>query len=142
MEAMPFETLEHAADIGLRITGTTLSEVFAEAAAAVTSLMIDRFDLRAMEPWEVEVEAPNLEMLLVRWLGLLLAEKDLSGRLFTEFDVHVVREDVPRLRAVARGERIDPQRHRVGTEVKGITDLGLTIEETPDGWIAECVVDV
>jgi len=40
------------------------------------------------------------------------------------------------------GEPIDRERHPTGTEVKGISYLGLAVKKADQGWIAECIVDV
>jgi SHS2 domain-containing protein len=46
------------------------------------------------------------------------------------------------LTAVAHGEKIDPQRHEINFEIKAITWHGLKVVQTPDGWMAEVIVDI
>ena len=46
------------------------------------------------------------------------------------------------LRATAWGEPVDRARHELSHEVKAITYHGLRVEKTPDGWLAEVIVDI
>jgi SHS2 domain-containing protein len=42
----------------------------------------------------------------------------------------------------AWGEPLDRGRHELGHEIKAITYHGLKVEQTPDGWLAEVIVDI
>lgn len=140
---MAIEYLEHTADLGLRATGVTLEETFCEAARGLFALMLD---LRAVQPraeHPVHLEAVSNADLLVEWLGDLLAQKELTGLVFSRFEVVISRhEDGFSLDGVALGERLDPDRHRPRIEVKGISYLGLDVRRHGAGWAAQCVVDV
>ena len=46
------------------------------------------------------------------------------------------------MKATARGEPIDPERHELDMEVKAITYHGLKVERDGDGWLAEVIVDL
>jgi len=137
------EYLDHTADVGLRARGTTLGEAIEAAARGLFALMVDLEDVRSACAYGVSVSAATPEELLVECLADLLAQKDVSGLVFSTFEVGVERaEGTYRLSGVARGEAIDRDRHRVGLEVKGISYLGLSAIEGRDGWVLECVLDV
>lgn len=59
--------------------------------------------------------------------------------LLCEFDVVVGSAG---LKATAAGETVDSGRHRLEYEVKAITYRALKVEQTPQGWIAEVIVDI
>ena len=139
---MPFETLDHTADVGLRALGASLGEAFEQAALGLTALMIDPRTIVPRERVTVCLSAPGIEALLVQWLSGFLAEMDLSGRVFGRFAVEVEAGEAARLRADMWGEPIDRSRHEVRTEVKGVSYLGLLVEPSADGWVIECVLDV
>jgi SHS2 domain-containing protein len=140
---MAVEYLEHTADLGLRATGATLSEAFCEAARGLFALMVDPTTVRPLTEYAVHLEAGSNDGLLVEWLSELLAQKELTGLVFSEFEARIGRSNGGRrLDGVARGERLDPTQHRPGTEVKGISYLGLAVRQLDDGWSAQCVVDV
>jgi len=41
-----------------------------------------------------------------------------------------------------RGETCDPARHSLAHEVKAVTYHGLAVEQVPDGWRAEVILDI
>ncbi len=140
---MAIEYLEHTADLGLRATGATVEEAFCEAARGLFALMVD---LRAVQPraeYAVHLEAASNADLLVEWLSDLLAQKELTGLVFSEFGVQIDRNGGRcHLDGVASGERLDPTRHAPRIEVKGISYLGLDVRRHNAGWAVQCVVDV
>ena len=77
--------------------------------------------------------------LLYDWTSELLATFEIERLLLRDFAVAV--DDVG-LRATARGERFDPDRHRLDHEVKAVTQHLLDVRRRPDGWEAEFIVDV
>jgi SHS2 domain-containing protein len=139
------EWLDHGADVGLRTTGSSIEEVFCEAARGLFSCMIELEYVRPQTEHRVEVAAATRRALLVEWLADLLAQKELSGLVFSRFDVVVSGDETTGMLAHGRalGERLDPRRHGIGTEVKGISHLGLEVRRQDDGqWLAQVVVDV
>jgi SHS2 domain-containing protein len=140
----PIAWLDHAADVGFRATGGTLEEVFCEAARALFSLMSDVRTIRPRVKHAVCVRAESRDQLLVEWLSELLAQRELSGLVFGQFDVRIDGDESGGYTAegVVGGEPLDPNRHRLGTEVKGISYLGLDVGQENDEWFAQCVVDV
>ncbi len=139
-EHQKYRTLSHTADLGLRIWGATLADLYANAGAALTATITDRRGLRLKESKEITVEAPDREALLVAWLNHLLYLYDIDGFLGREF---AVRELSPeRLTATARGDIFDPERHVGKTAVKAATYHQLEITRTRDGWQATVIFDL
>jgi len=141
---MSVEYLEHTADVGVRARGETVKAAFCEAARGVVSLMVSCPDVKTVFSTPIHVRAETLAGLLVEYLSELLAARDLHGLAFGSFDARIERDGGGYvLRGTASGERFDPGRHKPGTEVKGISYLGLDVRQEKDGsWVAECVVDV
>lgn len=135
-----FELFDHTADLGLRVTAPDLNTLFTEAAVGLFSMMTD--DLSAVRPnlaVPFAVSGTDREYLLFDWLRELLLYADEHRVLFSRFDVSV---NDSGLTATARGEPLDPARHELAREVKAITYHGLTVEQTPAGWLAEVIVDI
>lgn len=140
---MSFEYLDHTADMGLRACGDTVAEAFCEAASGMFGVMVLTARVRPEVTVELAISADSLELLLVGWLSELLARKDVTGDVFSRFAVSI--ESIGtgwRLRGTAKGEALDPDRHEPGTEVKGISYLGLAVSEQDGVWTAQCVLDV
>ena len=140
---MPFEYLDHTADIGVRGIGETVEEAFCEAARAIFNLMVDLEEIVPKEAFHITVEARQLDLLLVEWLSNLLVKKDLEGLLLSSFHVELREmENGFSLRGVGWGEPLDLKRHQPKTEVKGVTYAGLRVRKEDGRWLAQCVVDI
>jgi SHS2 domain-containing protein len=135
-----YELFEHTADLGLRATAATLDELFAEAATALFSAIVE--DLATVNPatsLRVDLSGTDREYLLFDWLKELLYRFDAEHLVFCRFEVSV-RDDG--LTGIAWGEPLDAERHVLSHEVKAITYHELKVVPTADGWLAEVIVDI
>jgi SHS2 domain-containing protein len=140
---MGFTYLDHTADIAVRAWGGTVGEAFAEAARALVGAMVSLERVRPMASRSFTLRGTSLELLLVDWLAALVAEKDVSGLVFSRFDVDTEEDGLEvALHASAWGEPLDPVRHEPRIEVKGISLLGLRVRMDGGTWFAEVVADV
>jgi SHS2 domain-containing protein len=101
--------------------------------------MVDVDSVAPRAEFAIECEASDDELLFVAWLNALLAEADIGGVLFSEFEVEIADG---RLTGRARGEPFDPSRHVPGVEAKGATLTELDVARRDGRWIARTVVDV
>jgi tRNA nucleotidyltransferase (CCA-adding enzyme) len=134
-----WEHYAHEADLGVRGYGETEAEAFAQAALALTAALTDPAGVRPLEAVEIRCEAPDLELLFAEWLNALVYEMATRRMLFSRFEVEMADG---RLAARAWGEPVDAARHRPAVEVKGATYTTLRVAHTPEGWVAQTVVDV
>ncbi len=135
-----YETFEHTADLGLRIRADDLNSLFAEAGRALFSIIVENpDDIRTVEEIPFTIKGNEAEELLHDWLTELLFTFHVHRRLLSKFDVHIHPTE---LTAIARGEKIDPKRHEINLEIKAITWHGLKVVQSPDGWMAEVIVDI
>lgn len=135
-----YELFEHTADLGLRVVAPDLPTLFADAARGLFAMIVA--DLRSIRPqraWTIDLPGGEYELLLFDWLSELLFLFDTQHALLCEFDVRL---DASGLHATARGETWDPSRHALEHEVKAITYHGLRVQQRPDGWTAEVIVDI
>lgn len=142
-----FEFFEHTADVGFRVQGATLESALADAGRALFSLIVENLDeVRAADSVRIEVPGPapdsstdGLDYLLFDWLSALLREFESSRRVLCAFDVRVTPAGIA---ADCCGEPLDPERHRLGHEVKAITYHELEFRSTADGYSGQAIVDV
>jgi SHS2 domain-containing protein len=135
-----YEFFEHTADLGLRIRAPDLDTLFALAAQGLFAAIVeDLASVRALREVPVKVAAEETEYLLFDWLKALLYHFDTEHLLFGRFAAHVGPDG---LTGKAWGEPLDRSRHALEHEVKAITYHGLRVEQTPDGWLAEVIVDI
>jgi SHS2 domain-containing protein len=135
-----FEVFDHTADLGLRIHAADVNSLFAEAGRALLSVIVS--DPDSVEPREeltLHVAGTDIEYLFLDWLDELLFLFESKRFLASQFEA-VIEE--AGLSATVRGETYDPVRHALAHEVKAVTYHGLTVEQTPDGWRAEVILDI
>jgi len=135
-----YETFEHGADVGVRGTGHTPAEAFAECARALTAVITDPAAVRELDAVTIDSRGPDAELLLVQFLNDLVFEMATRHMLFARCEVRL---EADRLRARCHGELVDPGRHHPAVEVKGATYTELRVARNPAGeWVAQTVVDV
>lgn len=126
----PFEIMEHTADVGIVGYGEDLKEVFKNTAIGMFSLIADLDTISNTIKAEVEVEAEDVEGLMVAWLNELIYLFEIKGAIFKEFDI--LRLGEGKLKALACGEKIDPLKHKINAEIKAATYHLLKIEKQTD----------
>jgi SHS2 domain-containing protein len=135
---MPYEVLEHTADLRFRVTGRTLPEAFAEAARAVCETMAPNCTPGAAVR-RIEVESPDRETLLADFLSELLYLADAESLAFCSFEVEIAGN---RLTALCRGEEFRKEKHGGGEEIKGISYSGLSLYREGERYVLEFIADV
>ena len=108
-----WELYSHPSDIGIRGFGPTREAAFAQAAMALTAVIVDLEKVQPSQAVDIECRETDDELLLINWLSSLLYEMDTRGMLFSRF------------------------------EIKAATYADLKVEQGGDGnWVAQCIVDV
>ncbi len=140
MSLAHWEHLPHGADITICGIGTSKAEAFEQAALALTAILTKPDGVAAADTVQISCTAPDDELLLVEWLNAVIYEMAVRKMLFAKFEVRIEGQT---LSARAWGERVDVERHEVGTEVKGATCTNLRVaREASQQWRAQCVIDV
>jgi SHS2 domain-containing protein len=137
---MPFKVLDHTADFMVEVQATDMRELFAEAARSMVAILTDPKTVEGTQALIVEVEAENLEQLLVTWLTELIFRHETELWLFSEFEIRAMTET--RLQAKVWGEKLDPERHPIDREIKAVTYHRLGIEEEDGGFRTKIVFDL
>jgi SHS2 domain-containing protein len=144
VHTMPYEYLDHQADLGIRGIGATLQEAFSQGAQAMLAAMAD---LQSVQPRHAVVQqctAPDIASLFVEWLNELLYQREVNDWLFACAEVARLEQGAQGwvLEGIARGEPIDPRRHEIHTEVKAATYGGLAYWESGGQHIVQCIIDL
>ncbi|MCI0697683.1 archease [candidate division KSB1 bacterium] len=135
-----FEPIEHTADVGYRLFAPTLAELFAVAGRALFDAITELDSIQPQFERKVAVEAGDIEALLVAWLSELNYRCITDLELYSEFAIEEISPNA--VRATVRGERIDPGRHVIQTEIKAVTYHELYVRQTENGWEAQVIFDV
>jgi SHS2 domain-containing protein len=135
-----YEIFEHTADLGLRVRAPDLETLFVDAGRGLTSIIAPNLEaVRPVREVPLCVTGGRRDDLLFDWLSEILYLFESEHLLLSEFTVQL---NCNGLQATARGEPLDDGRHQLEHEVKAITYHGLKVERTPDGWLAEVIVDI
>jgi SHS2 domain-containing protein len=135
-----WEHFSHGSDIGVRGFGCSVEEAFEQAAVGLTAIVADVSRIEESETVDVRCDAPDLELLLVNWLNAIIYEMAVRMMLFKKFRVAT---SGCSLTGTLVDEKVDPIRHQVGVEAKGVTVTALRVQCEQNGqWLAQCVVDV
>lgn len=135
-----WEHFAHGADVGVRGIGATREEAFAQAAIALSAIVIDPAGVAAESDVAIACTAGDDRLLLVAWLNAVIYEMAVRRMVFARYAVRI---DGKALQARAWGRAIDPARDEPAVEPKGATFTALRVEQEADGsWVAQCVVDV
>jgi len=136
MDRRYFEELEHTADIAIRVWGSTLAALFANAAYGMACQLTDLDEIDLTVEKEIKLRAEDVEMLLVDWLSELLYLGEREDAVFVIFEMGQVTPH--ELHAVARGGRIrEHQAH-----IKAVTFSQMDVQEINGVYETPIVFDV
>ena len=143
---MPYKYLEDVAiaDVAFEAWGATLEELFKAAADATVNLMVaDLSTITSHEQRTIELEDESLDLLLFNFLQELIFYKDAQKLLLRVREIRIERSNGSfKLRAEAHGEELNPAKHELGVDVKAVTLHRFQVQETPEGWQANVILDV
>jgi SHS2 domain-containing protein len=135
-----FELVDHTGDLGVRVFGESLSQLFEQAAHALTFILTEPETIRLKETRKIQSEARTDEELLITWLNELVYLFETKGLLFKTYDVLSVHDH--HLEALAQGESYVEGRHPIKTTVKAATYHQLKIENHQGVWTAQVIFDL
>ena len=115
-----YELIDHTADVGLKAHGKNLSEAFENAAKGMFDIITDKSEIESIGQYNIELEAPDLEQLLVDWLSELLYLNSAKNQVFGFFKVELDEKN-NKLNAKIFGEKFDLSKHKIGAEIKAVT---------------------
>ncbi|MHC1635258.1 MAG: archease [Candidatus Methanospirareceae archaeon] len=135
-----YRHIEHTSDVAFEAYGTTLEELFANAALATYSFMTDIEEIDEDIEKEVEVKSEDLYSLMFDWLDEILFLFESEGLILKKFDIRVDATNFV-IRGKCRGGRYDPYKHEAGIIIKAVTYNMMEIKKN-EIWRARVVLDV
>jgi len=136
MHTKNFEEIEHTADWAIRVRGRTWEELFANAALGMAMLIADVDTIKPDLERRVQLDAYDLEVLLVSWLSELLWFNEETAAVFVQFEIEKLTET--RLEATVWGAPT----HSQWKQIKAVTFHDLAIISTDTGYEVTVVFDV
>jgi SHS2 domain-containing protein len=113
-----YELIEHTADVGVKAYGKTVAEAFEHAAEAMFDIITDESTIDSIGEYDILLEAPDHEQLLIDWLSKLLFLNGAENLVFGKFEVSITGN---RLSARVFGEKYNNKKNKMGVEIKAVT---------------------
>jgi SHS2 domain-containing protein len=121
--------------------GSTLEEMFVSCAEACFSAMTVLSGVEPGDRFPIDIDADNIDDLLFNFLAELIYLKDTEKLFLSKFDIDIDADRVS-LKGVARGERIDYNKHEIKTDVKAVTYHNLQVIKTGEGYEVKVILDL
>ncbi|XP_048590341.1 protein archease-like [Nematostella vectensis] len=138
-----YEYLDHTADVQLHAWGDDLKEAFEQVAVAMFGYMTDLETVEIKREELIEAEGEDVINLLFHFLdeALFLMCGD---PYFIVKEVEVVEFDKEnfKIKAKARGEEFDLEKHPQGTEVKAITYSNMQVHDNEGKAEVYVIIDI
>jgi len=132
--------IDHTADLGMEVEGSSLEELFACAGKAIYELMAELNTVEIRESRDLTVEGADLADLWVNFLREALYLWGGEGLLIKEVKIRQLSNTS--LEATLSGEPYDSHRHTLNMEIKAATYHQAEVVQTPEGWKARVIFDV
>lgn len=136
----PYRLISHTADLGIEVRGKDLPDLFSKAAWSFFDLLVASGKIDSRQERVIAVEAPDLEALLISWLGELLYLFEVHHLVFNRFLVQTLTPS--RLHATGWGEEFNPRKHRLKQTIKAVTYHQALIVEEKGIWRARVIFDI
>jgi SHS2 domain-containing protein len=137
---MAYELIDHTADIGIRVTGKTMRDLFETAALAMFEQISDPSELVGTHTKDIHVKGIDPSDLLINWLRELLWCWTIDNCLVSGVFINEMNND--HLSARISYDEFNPQSHEILKDIKAVTYHGANVEETDKGWQATIIFDV
>ena len=123
---LKYEFVEHTADLTFKAYGRDSDQLFENAAEALESTLIMLEAVALSATTTIEMTSDSCDDLLYDWLAELLVMFEVNRFAVKKCIVNITGLS---LRVECWGERIDPNKHTLNTEVKAVTYHNLQIKK-------------
>jgi SHS2 domain-containing protein len=137
---VPFEWVDHTADAGIEVRGSSAEAVLERAILATAAVIVGDSPLEPLEDRAIRATGADDAERLVCLLGEVIYLHDVESFLPAEATVRLDGETVT---ATLRGERFDEARHWVERDLKAVTFHQAALRATTDGsWVGRVIFDL
>jgi SHS2 domain-containing protein len=131
---------DHTADLGVEVEASNIEQLFERTAYAMFWLIADVDDVESDISIPIEIDAEDIDALMVAWLSELNYRHQVDGLVFSRFQVAQISDSS--LLGTAIGEGISRGRPRVFGEIKAVTYHDLQVGCDGDRCRARVIFDI
>ena len=140
--ASGYKYLDHMTDAVIEAYGSTLEEVFENAAKGLNDTMIDLKDVTADMDIRITAEGHDLSELLFEWLDKVMLLLVADGIVTCEFGVNIKNNSTYTLEGIAKGEKLNLTKHHYKVEIKAVTYHEMQIVQHNGAFTARFLLDL
>src|SRR3989338_1527285 len=136
-----YKFIDHTADVMFEAYGENLNKVFENAALATFEVQCNLKKVERKVKKKIKLKNEDMEKLLFDFLEELIYLKDAKYLLFNKFKVKIDKEKGT-LTAEIKGEKINPKKHELKTDVKAITLHKFKLKKVKEGYKVRVILDI
>lgn len=134
---MPYELIDHTADVGIKVNAKTLEGLFIDSAMGMFEI-VGHHHTGVDQKVEISLKSDMLEDLLHDWLSELLYIYETDNIAFSKFKFRKL--DETHLKVTAYGEMVEPEKAK--TEIKAVTYHNLKVKKNKKGYGVAIIFDI
>lgn len=141
---MPYQFIEHTADIAVKISANSIEDLFSISCQAWRDAVLENENSSLTEELTFSFSAYSLEELLVQLLSelnFLLSTKQWVFNAVKKIEL-LSEENSNKLFITILGEPFDKNIHHLKEEIKAVTFHQMKIEKNDDEYITRIVFDI
>lgn len=135
-----YTLIDHTADLGIKVKGKDLKDLFQNSGYALTHLLTDCEASKRLNPKKISIKGNDLEDLMVRWLGEILYLFDGEEQVVSFIKINSISEGS--LHALLKTTPFDPLIHKYLREIKAVTYHQIEVIERDKIWEANIIFDL
>ena len=137
-----YRYLDHMTDAIIEAYGGTLEEAFENAARGLNDTMIDLKTVRPNREIKIAATGHDLQSLLFDWLDKVMLLLVADGIVMSEFSVKIKQKGGYSLEGVAKGEKLDLDRHSYKVEIKAVTYHEMQVRQEKGQAVVRFLLDL
>jgi SHS2 domain-containing protein len=140
-----FEQLDISGDVGLKIRGSGLEDLFKNAASGLFGLITDVSKIEGSEDKKVILNSESYDNLLIQWLNELVFLFDTYGFIGKKYSIKIDTEncaDLFSLKAAVSGGVFNSEINESRLLIKAATYHNLSLKKINSQWEALVVFDI
>ena len=135
-----FTVLEHTADIGLKVYGSSLSNLFEEAVSAFISLLVKSSKTEFNHTTKLEIAGEDYIDLMIRCLSEILYLFEAESLIVNRIEIKSITSK--KLTATLKVTEFAPATHKIINNIKAVTYHNASINKADDGWYSIIYFDL
>ena len=135
-----YTLLNHTADLGIKIHGTDLIDLFESAGNALIHVILGDNPFGKTRSMKISVSGNDLADLMVRWLGEILYLFEGDDLVVTSVNIDSLTSS--QLEATLETVPFDPEIHEILNEIKAVTYHQIQVTNKGDTWEARVIFDL